>query len=309
MFQSAWARAVELARKQHGVVSREQLLRLGWTESAIKWARRAGRLYRTEWRGVYVLGRPDLTKHGRLRAALLTAGDDAALSDASGGELWNIWKPRDRLIHLSLPAVQKRRDREGIKIHRRALKRNEITHTWGIRVTTPLRTIVDLAPQCDRRRAERLINTADARNVIRADILREGLDSYARLPGVPLLIDTFDHYTLVLTESEAERLLVPLAVRAGLGTPASQVRLGRGRVDFWFPHLNLVVECDSLRYHRTVQQQAEDHARDHTHFLDRRERVRVFMFQIKHDPEYVVSFLTQVRLRLTPGIRAVASRA
>src|SRR5687767_6168296 len=213
-FRTPWARAVERAGKQHGAISRQQLLRLGWTDEGIKWARQSERLHRTEWRGVYVLGRPDLTKHGRLSAALLTAGDDSVLTDGNAGELWNFWKSRDRLIHLSLPAVKNRRERRGIRIHRRALTPAAITRTWGIRVTTPLRTVVDLAPQCDRAQAERLINTADARNVIRADVLREGLDPYARLPGVPLLIDTFDRYTFVLTESEAERLFVPLAVRA-----------------------------------------------------------------------------------------------
>src|SRR4051812_6814288 len=42
----------ELARRQHGVVGREQLLRIGWSKDEVNWRLRSGRLHRLH-RGVY----------------------------------------------------------------------------------------------------------------------------------------------------------------------------------------------------------------------------------------------------------------
>lgn len=295
--RSLWDEVLALARKQHGAVARRQLLGLGFSSKAIEWALRTGRLHRTEWRGVYVVGRPELTKYGRLRAALLTCGDDSVLVGPSAGDLWRIWKTRDRLIHLSLPAVQQRRARKGIVVHRRALASRDVTRERGIPVTTPSRTVIDLAARGDRDDAERLINAADARNILRADTLRERLGSHGGEPGVPLLTEVLDRDTFVLTESELERLFLPLAHRAGLPKPQSPQRLGPHRVDFWWPELDLVVECDSLRYHRTTLQQRQDRGRDHAHLLAERWYARFTHHQVAHEPNYVVAVLTRVRLR------------
>lgn len=301
-----WQRVLELARKQHGAVSRQQLLGIGCSDKAIKHLLASGKLHRTEWRGVYVVGRPELTQYGRLRAALLTCGDDSVLMGPSAGSLWRIWKPHDRLIHVSLPAVQNRQARRGIAVHRRALARRDITRERGIPVTTPLRTVIDLAARAERDQAERLINAADARNLLRADTLREELDGRPGEPGVPLLKEILDRDTFVLTESELERLFLPLAEAAGLGKPESQKRFGPHRVDFYFPKANLVVECDSLRYHRTTLQQRRDLERDHMHLSARRKRLRLLHFHIKHEPAYVLGLLELhaetpiIRARATP---------
>lgn len=303
--QSLWGRVLELARKQHGAVARRQLLALGFSARAIERAIEAGRLHPTEWRGVYVVGRPELTQFGRMRAALLTCGDDSVLVGPSAGGLWRIWKPRGRDIHLSVPAVQQRRARRGITVHRRALARRDITRERGIPVTTPLRTIIDLSAGADRAGVERLVNAADARNLLRADILRERLDDYKGEPGVPLLTEILDRDTFVLAESELERLFLPLARQAGLPKPTSQKRFGPHRVDFYFAELDLVVECDSLRYHRTTLQQRRDTERDHMHLFARRKHLRILHYQVAHEPERVIALL---RLQAeAPSSRAASS--
>jgi very-short-patch-repair endonuclease len=109
----------------------------------------------------------------------------------------------------------------------------------------------------------------------------------------------------VLTESELERLFLPLAEAAGLGRPESQKRFGPHRVDFYFPRVNLVVECDSLRYHRTTLQQRRDTERDHLHLLERRKWLRVLHYQVAYEPKLVVTLL---RLRAAePSSRAASS--
>jgi very-short-patch-repair endonuclease len=292
--QSAWARALDLARKQHHAIARRQLIALGFTAKAIEYALAVGRLHHAEWRGVYAVGRPDLTKYGRWRAALLARGPYAVLSHQTGGALWEIWDLRDRMVHLSLPAVGQRREVRNMTVHRRKLKPHDITHERGIPVTTPLRTVIDLAAHCDHRQAERLVNEADGRGLLRADTLRDHLEHADPEPGVPLLREILRPETFVLTDSELERMFLPLVRRAGLPKPESQKRFGPHRVDFYWPELNLVVEVDSLRYHRTPAQQREDRERDHAHLLAGRTQARFTFDQVARDPTHVVTTLARL---------------
>ena len=79
----------DLARRQHGVVSREQLRELGFDDPAI-WRRvQSGRLHRL-YRGVYAVGHTILNRDGRWLAAVLACGDGAALSHRSAASLWGI---------------------------------------------------------------------------------------------------------------------------------------------------------------------------------------------------------------------------
>lgn len=298
--QSLWAQVLEVARKQHGAIARRQLLGLGFSSKAIRYAIAIGRLHPTPWRGVYAVGRPELTKYGTWRAALLSRGPYAVLSHDTAGALWEMWRPRDRLIHLSLPAVGQRREVDGMVVHRRRLRPRDLTFERGIPVTTPLRTVIDLAATCDRQAAERLVNDADARGLLRADTLHAALDDLGGQPGVPLLREILDPATFVLTESHLEQLFLPLVRRAGLPKPASQRRFGKTRVDFYWPELNLVVEVDSLRYHRTQLQQRADRERDHAHLLAGRTCRRFTYHQVAHDPDHAVAILTETATRLSP---------
>jgi predicted transcriptional regulator of viral defense system len=78
-----------LARRQHGVVSRPQMLALGLGGSAIaEWVGR-GRLHRLH-RGVYAVGHLNLTRNSHFMAAVLACGDKAALSHFSAAVLWGM---------------------------------------------------------------------------------------------------------------------------------------------------------------------------------------------------------------------------
>src|SRR3954462_8219643 len=84
---------VSLAESQGGVVSTAQLHALGFDHRMIhRWVR-AGRLHRL-FRGVYALGHRVLTARGRRWAALLAAGDDAALSHRSASDVLGFWPSR-----------------------------------------------------------------------------------------------------------------------------------------------------------------------------------------------------------------------
>lgn len=83
--RTVWA----LARTQHGVISREQLLALGYGPRAIEHRLATGRLRRL-WAGVYAVGRAEVGQLGLWRGAVLACGGEAVLSDRSAAALWGI---------------------------------------------------------------------------------------------------------------------------------------------------------------------------------------------------------------------------
>jgi very-short-patch-repair endonuclease len=91
---------------------------------------------------------------------------------------------------------------------------------------------------------------------------------------------------------------VPLARRAGLPPPETQVRVNGHRVDFYFRELDLVVEADSLRYHRTQFEQRKDKLRAQAHAAAGTACVPFTHFQVAHEGDYVVATLVSTRSAL-----------
>jgi hypothetical protein len=249
IIQSRRSEVWQLVERQHGVISRSQLLELGFSAKAIKHRVAAGRLHPV-WRCVYAAGRPQLTRHGRWMAAVLTCGPDAVLSHESASALWEIRATRRNQIDISVPARIDRR-RPGIVIWRRAPTAVEVTRHRGIPVTTPICTLIDIATCLSRDQLEAAVNEADKRGLTNPEKLRAALDEVIRRPGVRPLRELLDRRTFTITDSELERRFLPLAREAGLPTPETGCRVNGFRVDFYWPDLGLVVETDGLRYHRT----------------------------------------------------------
>jgi len=292
--QSVWA----LARSQHGVVTRGQLLELGFGPQSIKHRVAKGRLH-PMWLGVYAIGRPQLSVYGRWMGAVLCCGAGAVLSHESAAALWEIRSARQRKIEVSVP-VGVRRRRAGIVVHRRvALGASEKTQRHGIPVTTPVCTLIDLAARVSHSHLEAAINEADKRDLTDPEALRAALDDLVGArPGIATLRRTLDRRTFTLTDSELERRFLPLARRAGLPRPETGRRLNGFRVDFHWPDLRLVVETDGLRYHRTPAQQARDRLRDQAHAAAGLTPLRFTHAQIRFEPRHVQATLGAVAGRL-----------
>jgi very-short-patch-repair endonuclease len=252
-----------LARAQHGVVALFQLLELGYTMSAIKHRVVKGRLHPVR-RGVYAVGRPELTRKGDWMAAVLSCGKGAVLSHQSAAALWAISDERGAFIHVSISGSGVRRQGD-IVTHRRSALREDATRCLGIPVTTPTRTLLDIATRLPPSELEAAVNQADKRDLVDPERLRRELDEREGQQGVRPLRALLDRSTFLLTDSELERRFLPIALRAGLGQPRTQARVNGFRVDFYWPDVGLVVETDGLRYHRTPGQQVRDRLRDQAH--------------------------------------------
>jgi very-short-patch-repair endonuclease len=291
LHSSPWA----LIRAQHGVISRAQLLGLGYTTGEIRNRVENGRLHRL-FRGVYAVGRPDVTRRGWWMAAVLTAGDDSALSDYSGAALYGVHEASLWPIHVSVPPGA-RRSQRGIVMHPRQLLPSEITEHSGIPVTTVAVVITDLAAHMRRGPLEGVINQADILGLTTPPDLRAALDEMPRRAGRKPLRETLDRRTFRFTRSQLERAFIPLALQAGLPRPETCVVVNGWEVDFYWPELDLVVEADSLTYHRTPQQQETDRRRDQAQAAAETERLRFSHSQIRYEPGYVRALLASVARR------------
>jgi very-short-patch-repair endonuclease len=295
---------LKLAENQHGVVARRQLLQLGFHSQAIKhWGSR-GRLHRV-CRGVYAIGRPQLTQYGRWMAAVLAGGPEALLSDGDAAALWEISPPASGEIEISVPSHVRVR-RPGLRVHRRVLTASDRAMHHGIPVTSVVRTLVDLAARQKRDQVERAINEADRRDLIDPEALRSALEALPPSHGVVTLRQVLDRRTFTLTDSELERRFLPIVRSAGLPQPHTRHWLNGFRVDFYWPGLGLVVETDGLRYHRTPAQQARDRLRDQAHAAAGLTPLRFTRAQVRFEPGHVQATLEAVARRLTPGTGATA---
>lgn len=256
----------EIAGRQHGVISIAQLRSAGLSDNAVLGRVRSSRLHRLH-RGVYAVGHPGLSQFGRWMAAALTCGEGAAVSHRSAAELWGLLKHVEGPIDVSIPKDAGRAQRSGLRLHRRtALRPTSMTRRYGIPVTKPAQTIVDL------------------RGCVSAKELRRAIRQ-ANVLGLPIGSEASQDRT----RSDLELDFLHLCKRRRLPTPEVNVRIGPHLVDFLWRERRLVVETDGYRYHRGHQAFEDDHARD----LDLRSKgydVLHFSYrQVKREPERVAA--------------------
>jgi very-short-patch-repair endonuclease len=284
-----WARgAWQMTGQQHGVVTRRQLLMLGMPPATIRARLRAGRLHRL-WPGVYAVGRPDVGRFGQLMAATLACGPEARLSHRSAGELWRISPRTQGWTDVSVPSSSLHR-RHGIRLHRR-VEFGTTRIVKGIPVADPISVLIDLAAELPTDEVEDAVNEADRRDLIRTHRLRPALDAELSRPGVGRLKRILDAQTFSRAANALERRFLAIVRDAGLPAPDTQRRLGRYRVDFFWPELGFVVETDSLRHHRTAAEQAVDLGRDQAHARRGLRTLRFSHSQVFHRPDHVQAVL------------------
>ena len=276
------AAVAALAVGQHGVVTRRQLLAVGLTRHGVGHRLAAGRLHAVH-RGVYAVGHPALSPDGRRLAAVLACGDGARLSHRSAAALLGLLPDEPGPLHVTVPV--RRRAPAGVVLHRSPNAPAMLR--LGIAVTTPARTLLDLAATAADRDVGRAVEEARLRRLV-AD------GELARLarerPGARALRELLADEPS-LTRSEAERALLTLVRRAGLPRPVTNVRVGRYEVDALWPSERLVVEVDGFAFHSSREAFERDRERDADLQARGLRVIRVTWRRLTQRPEAVAALL------------------
>jgi len=251
----------DLAASQHGVVSRGQLAALGLSEAAIDHRLVRGTLHPLH-RGVFAVGHRALRREGGWMAAVLAAGAGATLSHRSAAALWRV---RDTARGDVDVISSHHCRRKGIHARHIVLPRDEVTTEHGIPVTTPARTLFDLAALLTRQQLEAAITEAEVRRLTSPTSLA---DLVARHPGrrgiatLRRILEDTGRIGRTLTRSELEVAFLALVDTHGLPRPITNRTSDHGELDATWPDARLVVEVDGYATHGTREAFEADRARD-----------------------------------------------
>ena len=269
-----------LAARQHGVVTRQQLIRLGLGEWAIYHRCRAGRLFRVHL-GVYAVGRRPNTPLERASAAVLARGPRAALSHSSALTLWGfdrVWRPP---LHVTCPD---QRRRPSIVTHRApGLTKGDIHVQLGIRVTSPARTFLDCALELGDKRLARVAADARRSGHLHLDQLLDVLARFPYHPACQRLRNILDGLGSP-TRSEFEAAFIRFCALYGLPTPLINVPFAGREADAYFAAEKVIVELDGWDFHRDRYSFEDDRERDANALADGAVTIRITWERMTHAP-------------------------
>jgi very-short-patch-repair endonuclease len=235
------------AARRHGVITTAQLAQAGVTKDAVASRLRRGWLRRLH-RGVYLVG-PLEGPLTRPMAAVAACGEGALLSHDSAAALWGLRPAPAGPVHVTVNGRWAHR-RDGIRVHEGAIHPADITTHHQVPVTSPARTLLDLAAQTTQRQLDRAVNEARVLRLVTDLSLNEQFSRYPRHRGTAALREA-TRTEPQLTRSEAERRLLELIRTAGLPPPETNVRIAGYEVDLLWREKRLVVEVDGYAFHST----------------------------------------------------------
>ncbi|WP_219416177.1 hypothetical protein [Pseudonocardia nigra] len=247
-----------------GLHLRSRLLALGLTSDEVQRGRRAGDLV-TIRRGAYLradderLSKPAARHAMLVRATVPTLAPDAVASHGSAAVLHGlaVWGLPLDCVHVTRAAASGGRIGRVVHRHKAPLEADEITTVDGIAVTTPARTVVDIARSAAFEHALVVADSGLAIRRVDPHDLAVALARAARWPGIPQarrVVAFADGGAMSVGETRS-RLAI---MRAGLPQPVLQWRVpladdADAYTDFAWPAVRTVGEFDGLvKYGRLV---------------------------------------------------------
>lgn len=260
-----------LAGRQHGVVSRHQISRLGISRGRVEHLIRAGHLHRV-FRGVYAVGHPAIGQRGWMRAATLACGKGAVVSHRSAAALLGLLDRAPVVIDV-IARGQRGRGIDGILAHRGSgVSRTETGTVAGIPCTSPARTLVDYGGIIGLRSLRSAFERAAAKKLLDIEAVEAALGSGGRRGAVSLcaLIDEWRGAAPMAKQarlkSPLEAMVLPILAGRGIPAPRTNAPVdlidGRIEVDFLWAEQRFVVEADSRDFHGTEVAFERDRWRD-----------------------------------------------
>lgn len=246
------ARIFEHVRLRHGVISLAELRALGASPDAIRHRIRSEML-RPVFRRAYIVSGHTVTGRARMLAATHACGLGAVVSHLSAAILWGLIRGDGTAGPVAVTVPRQVRPVAGVELHRSRVERT--TH-FGIPVTPPARTLLDIAPSLTKRRLSRAIRQAEVTGLVKHEALMSLASSSS--PGVRALRAALAPVPTP-TRSTLEDDIVDV-LRELHGTPRFEpnARVAGHEVDIFVPSQSLVIELDGGRWHATPQARHED---------------------------------------------------
>jgi hypothetical protein len=247
------------AKPQRGHITRKQLRQIGLSIAEIDYRVKIGRLIPV-YCGVYAVGCLPSLPIERAVGAVLACGPGAVLSHGSAGSVWGIYKYWDMPFEVSVP--QDRRPGK-IRVHRHVrLARQDWRIDHGMRLTTPARTLLDLAPRlAEPDRIAYAIDGMRLHQYMKIEQLAEVVIRAPRHPGAKLLRPHLESPTGI-TRSMLEVTFKSWIVTYGLPMPQINPAENGNTVDAYFEVERVIVEVDGWDTHRTKRAFEADRERD-----------------------------------------------
>ena len=283
------AAIARLADRQHGNVTRGQLLSVGLDDHGID--RRAW--LHTVYRAIYSVGRPPKTALEWAAAAVLACGPDAVLSHRSALALWGLarWP---RAIHVAVPTDRRPK---GVNVHRvkDLIGRDRRTHQ-GIRVASPARALLDCAPRLTDKALTRAFNDGRRAGLLRSDAVADVVARFPHHPGAGRLTRFID-VKGGPTRSEWEDEFPAFCEQYGLPEPIMCTHVAGYEVDALFVEEKVIVELDGWGFHSDREAFESDRERDADTLAAGHHTVRVTWERIHERPAKEAARLREI-LRL-----------
>ena len=235
------------------------MLALGLTGSAISRWEAAGRIHRV-LPSVYAVGHSAVDRVGRLRAALLYAGDSAVLSHLTAAWWWGLIDDAPGWVHVSDKG--RRGSTRGVVLHHP--RHVERTVHRELPVTTVPRTLLDIAPRISFGRLRRALAEVEYQGLVDLDDVRSVLGR-GRVGSRALRRALALHEPeRARTLSELEERFLDLCERHGIPLPKVNATICGLMVDAVWRDKRVVVELDGRAAHGSAAAIERDHARDLT---------------------------------------------
>jgi very-short-patch-repair endonuclease len=199
-------------------------------------------------------------------------------------------------MHVTVTARDARGPAE-IEVHRVTdLHPTDRTEHQRIPVTSPARTLLDLATQVSAKHLSRATDEARVHRLVTDLSLSEQFQRYPHHRGAAALKHALQTEP-ALTRSEAERQFLELIRAARLPEPEVNAQLGPYEVDFLWRDQNLVVEVDGYAFHSSRSSFERDRRRDATLAARGTRVMRVTWRQISNEREALVATLALATAR------------
>ncbi len=259
--------SLDLAGRQHGVLARRQLTELGVPGTTITNRIRTGFLFPV-FPGTYSVGRSDLNIEGLWMASVLAAGPGAVLAGRAAAAAWGFMKHRHSVDVICegkgggkscLLPISRSRTWPYLFIHRvRSLPVEDIDQIHAIPVTSPSRTLVDLAGQVPPTQFEHAFMEADRLLLLEdEDLKRWSVSCRGRRGGSRFRqMAKSRNPDIKRARSILEGIFLRLAGK--LETPEVNVRVLGKEMDFVWRQSGVIVECDGWAFHRGQEAFEED---------------------------------------------------